>query len=729
MSIETSRPKKSSFFWLTLILLLGFALRVYALGDVAINNDESIEYTRWISKSFQAITVDDLILNNHTLAQILARLSILVLGDTAFSLRWPALGMSVLGIVFIYKVAQNLFGVRAGLVSALLLAVSPYAIFYAHALRGYSAVVSLPLLIYLLAWLALRSRKRRYWLAFVLASVAALYTHLFTIFALANVVFILGLMQWQNWRLSKSDGRWLPALTLSLAVILALLAVCYAPIWYKTFKNMTTSGVLSSAGVLWVQRPQVPASLWTNLQWFNGLEKGSFGQAGLYPFLGLVSMGVWSGWIAKRRAEVSILLAWAFLPFMEIWLLRQILAGFWARPQYLGYTLPPLLILASLALAQLPAYRTSKKKWIPAGLSLGFFTLMILFWCLTIAEFYQNYTSSNWQLTGNFLRRHATQADLVVCQRYQQSWRLVDLDPEDFCTRTLNYRRQADVSSTIDIITSYELVYKLLPTLNAGMVNRQGRVWVVVWDVPPDVSPAGLDFPVTEFNRFGRSFILLADQEPTYVANLAQALNAIRATTQGRDQQFIYSSMIAPLAAASNQAEAAQAALALARQNQPEHPDSGANLQMTEQLVQTLSGSVIEHPLAANFGGKIQFQGYNIDPAVLSPGTTLHLTLFWSVLNSIQEDYTVFMHLRDQSGKTVGQFDYQPFGQAYSTKFWQPGQFLADQQQFTIPANFSPGEYNLVIGFYNPQTLERLPLINDQSGENALLLTQLRILD
>ena len=57
--------KGHNYFWLVAILLLGFAVRVYCLGDFIIDDDETYEYNRWVSESFQAIVFDDLILNKR----------------------------------------------------------------------------------------------------------------------------------------------------------------------------------------------------------------------------------------------------------------------------------------------------------------------------------------------------------------------------------------------------------------------------------------------------------------------------------------------------------------------------------------------------------------------------------------------------------------------------------------------------------------------------------------
>lgn len=727
MPFPLSLSKQNSYFYLILILFLGFALRVYGLGDVAISNDESIEYHRWVSASFEKIMVTDVVLNTPALALIQSRASILILGDSLFSLRWPALCLSVLGIACIYKIAHYFFGRRVGQISALLLAVSPYAVFYAHAFRGYSGVLSLALFVFLSAMLVCRTNKWSYGIAFGLASAAAMYTHLFTSFAVVNSVFLVGL-SWGWGQKSDQSGRqgWV-RLIVGLAVTGMILALVYWPIWQKVVQNIEADNTLSS-GVVWAQQPDSVASFWTNLRWYNGLERGSFGQYSVYPFVGLVIMGVGMGFAARRQLAVLILLAWAGLPFLELDLLTQILPNLWARPHYLGYTLPPLLILIAWVIVKAVEYRQSTKKWLPISLGLVFGVPLAVFWFLTLKEFYQTRTNGNWQLTANWLRQNSTDKDLIVCQRYQHSWRDVDFEAEDDCTRTLNYWRKAGLPVATEIVTSYGLVYQLLPQLNAGLANRAGRVWVVVWDVPQEADLEKMETHRVEFNRFGRSFLLLADQQSTYLGNLAQALSFIRTTLSLPDQQFTYNLMIGPLAAATHQTEVAQAALEIARTNRPDHRDSAAKLQSTEQLVKKLSLPGIDHTLMANFADKIMLQGYNMNPATaITPGDLVSLTLFWSVLNPIPQDYSVFLHVRNQAGTTIAQFDYQPFGGSYPTSTWQPNQFFTDKQEFPVPPDLPPGQYDLLIGFYNPQSLERLPLVNDLSGENALLLTSLMI--
>jgi hypothetical protein len=282
-----------------------------------------------------------------------------------------------------------------------------------------------------------------------------------------------------------------------------------------------------------------------------------------------------------------------------------------------------------------------------------------------------------------------------------------------------------------DVSTSYGLIYNILPNANSGIINRVGRVRLVVWDVPDSVTllpeeAAGVT--ITEFNRFGRSLVLDIDRPSSYAANLVQALTMLSRTTDSPDQTFLYNLMIAPLAAASGQPELAGAAVDIAAENIPEHPEAQPKIERTTSMMETLAPAAIDHPLQENFGDEIKLLGYNLHPAQVTPGSTLHLTFFWQALKPIEKDYSVFLHVRDQAGQTIAQLDYQPLDSSYPTRHWQPGQTLSDTRAFMIPPEFRPGEYRLMVGFYDPITMARLPLLNDTSGENAFHLTSLTIL-
>jgi 4-amino-4-deoxy-L-arabinose transferase-like glycosyltransferase len=104
--------------------------------------------------------------------------------------------------------------------------------------------------------------------------------------------------------------------------------------------------------------------------------------------------------------------------------------------------------------------------------------------------------------------------------------------------------------------------------------------------------------------------------------------------------------------------------------------------------------------------------------------TALTVTLFWQARRPIDVDYTQFVHIRDGANQTVLQADKQP---TVPTTRWRPGELVADIVEIPLPSDIPAGPYRILVGMYRWDTLERLPVVGDQSGENAVLLEQLHV--
>ncbi|HEY84126.1 MAG TPA: hypothetical protein G4N96_03300, partial [Chloroflexi bacterium] len=124
----------------------------------------------------------------------------------------------------------------------------------------------------------------------------------------------------------------------------------------------------------------------------------------------------------------------------------------------------------------------------------------------------------------------------------------------------------------------------------------------------------------------------------------------------------------------------------------------------------------------AQLGDAIRLDGYALDAEQSPP----QLTLFWTALNAIESDYTIFIHLRDEANNTLAQWDRQPLDGAYPTGQWLPGETVIDPVSLILPQNLPPGECHLALGMYDLNTLERLPVAEDASGENAALIPLLK---
>jgi hypothetical protein len=123
-------------------------------------------------------------------------------------------------------------------------------------------------------------------------------------------------------------------------------------------------------------------------------------------------------------------------------------------------------------------------------------------------------------------------------------------------------------------------------------------------------------------------------------------------------------------------------------------------------------------PVGGLLGRAIELTGYTLAP----PNPHLRLVLFWRALAPIPADYTIFIHLRDKADATVAQYDGQPLDGAYPTGRWQPGEAVITPVTLFLPPDLPAGRYVLWGGMYHLETLERLPVANDSSGENAIYL-------
>ena len=115
---------------------------------------------------------------------------------------------------------------------------------------------------------------------------------------------------------------------------------------------------------------------------------------------------------------------------------------------------------------------------------------------------------------------------------------------------------------------------------------------------------------------------------------------------------------------------------------------------------------------AVNFDNQIILQDSRIENESASPGDTVVVTANWQGLRTMQEDYTMFVHLLGPRGLVQAQVDAWPAQGTLPTTQWQPGTPVADRIEIYLPADAPTGDYRVQVGWYLLSTLERLPIIN-----------------
>lgn len=117
-------------------------------------------------------------------------------------------------------------------------------------------------------------------------------------------------------------------------------------------------------------------------------------------------------------------------------------------------------------------------------------------------------------------------------------------------------------------------------------------------------------------------------------------------------------------------------------------------------------------PVGKKFGEIAELAGY-----ILEEAEGLKLTLYWKALNETDNSYHVFTHVVDEEGHLVAQHDGIPSGGAHPTSIWIRGEIIEDQH--VLPMELPPGHYTILVGLYDPRTMERLKV---DASENALPL-------
>jgi hypothetical protein len=107
-------------------------------------------------------------------------------------------------------------------------------------------------------------------------------------------------------------------------------------------------------------------------------------------------------------------------------------------------------------------------------------------------------------------------------------------------------------------------------------------------------------------------------------------------------------------------------------------------------------------PLKAKLGDVAYLQHATVSLA----GDVIEVPVLWQSLGSGHASYSVFVHLKDMDNNIVDQDDRPPM---VSTDSWVKNQVILDQHTLTMP---KPGQYEVAIGLYDPQTGVRLPMVS-----------------
>ncbi|MFN8456213.1 MAG: glycosyltransferase family 39 protein [Anaerolineae bacterium] len=713
-----------------LLLLVGLAARVYLANEVSLSPDERNVTNKFLDIPFQNVfTITTLHgFPEHAFANLLIWTADKV-GKQIYILRWPGIVFGVLALAMTYKLTRHMLGSTYALVVTFLFSFSAYHLLFAHRIRGYAEMIFLVVASFYFLWRGMkRPAGRRNWLFFALVTGLGIYNHFFTTTVLATQGLIiacwLGLHWWQQ--RPQVMGAFLrqQALPPLLGGVgsLAVAVILFAPLLPQFLQNARPDDShFAVSSTSWLE------TVWPYLNLFDEYSSATT-LWGSVLFIMLLLAGI-IHLLRVKPAALGVLLGWLLVPILIAALGQILIPWFYVRERYIVYMLPAYLMLIAAGWVGLFQWL---RRCQPA---LGIITLILslaLFFTLSstaLADYYRKRCMSSWQQVAKISDPKRPPTDMFICEPFEHGWKEeVDLPSTDRCTRNVNYRLGNYLENDpIPFANLYKVATYQTFAENPILLERNPRLWVIVWNMPKGYEVHGVT-PAATFTRLGHTAILGPFTAENSMAAMAQAVEQttrlvmVPGSETSQSTQFVLLTRLAGLYLGLGQPAAAAEALSRAKVVMPTDKRATALIAEFEQRLDAPPLIVSPaHPLAANLNGQIRLRGYTLTPQPPLPGQPLRLTLFWQALAAIDTDYTVFLHLRNEADQTVAQIDFTP---ARSTSSWWVGDTPADSKELILPPDLPPGQYRLLAGLYNPQTLERLAVQNDASGENAIELTQ-----
>ncbi len=149
----------------------------------------------------------------------------------------------------------------------------------------------------------------------------------------------------------------------------------------------------------------------------------------------------------------------------------------------------------------------------------------------------------------------------------------------------------------------------------------------------------------------------------------------------------------------------------------------------------TAADVTITHRVDAPLEHGIRLLGYDLVDTDVRPGEVAGLTLYWQSDGGIEERYKVFTHLLGDvfnatSGNFLwGQVDNEPAANRRPTTSWRAGEVIIDTYAIPVQADAPAGTYRIEVGLYEPVTGQRLAVLDENGAPAAdhVILTTIEV--
>lgn len=651
-------------FILPAIILIGFAVRLYQLGAQSLWYDETVSAVLASEPPAELIA--------HTARDIHPPAYYLLLhywtglaGDTEFALAFASLIFGILLIPLTYHLGRLLADQSSAAWSALLVACSPFNVWYSQEVRMYTLGAALGLAATVWAWQTLfgraahKSTANRFWLGYVVCATIGLYTLYYFAFLLiiVNFLFLIRLL------VPRIRSSALSALVAANGLVL----LAYTP-WLPIAWRQATDPPVPP----W----RIQLGLWPVLvESWSALSLGqSVEPAAVWPILlltlALLVAGVYYLSHPDRASTILsfraiFLLLYTFGPLGLIYILSFIVPLYHVR--YVFTFAPAFYVLLGAGIVWLARHTGRWPALVAASLMLAASAYSIY-----QLHFDPRNRSDDFRAAVDFIQSRWQPGDAILINAgYAYPAFLYYADsPNLERQRLVPYQPPVDLNRP-----------RLLQT---GSINGDPRLG---WHDPRSdfypMNPAETTAALERLSMdYSRLWLLRAYDTVTDPTGLIRTWLADHALPI-EDQVFAGESNI-------------RAQGFLFAQSHP----------ITNRMVYFQDG--------------LALVDWELPDQTWQPGQTIHLKFWWLATATPGVDYKMSLKLWTPTAELAAQgHDEWPVGNLFRSTDWPIGQPVYQATELKLPADLPPGQYWLNVELYHAETIQPLPLLD---GEAAITL-------
>jgi len=774
----TARVQWQTRVLLAVLILVSLGLRLWRIEAKSIWWDESLSLYRaqhglsYVLSNridFPGAATTDL---HPPLYFVLLHGFIRIVGESDLSLRFLSVCWAVLLVPLMYVMGARWWGRTTGLWAASLAAVSPFYLWYAQEARMYTMVTCLGLLSAYLLWRAMESGDRLWYVAYVAAAAAMLYTHYF-----AFLLLVFEVLFWLAW--SVRDRR------IRIPWVFVLLVAVSFPLAGYALSRLVSGPEVGRAFV-----PLVSIL-------GDTLNSFSLGVSVRMPevfaldllFLALFVLGIWFSGVgdgARSLRKRVFLLGYVFVPVLGLYLASLV------KPLYMG---------SRYMIASSPAFYLG----VGAGLtalwrrrrSVAF--LVAAFLCSALVFAGIGYSTYNYLFDEHYGTKEDHRSSARHVELFGRSGDLVIVDaPENMPAFSHYYCGELEAVGLPSIALSGHPDPGDVARDVEDAAGDHQRIWLVecrtMFSDPDQLVREWLDrnmfkLDQTRFDSYGSdavvylyqpdSPILQAERMPEGSAG-AEFGERLLLLEYGLPGGTLETGELATVSLnwcaekqlvtdykVSVQMLDEQGNLWAQRDRVPfyflpttdwpvgnpvrqEHElriptgtppgryrlelrvyarDDGGVLSAASEFLRVVDGQAVVlgnveivgaraaakpedltlvHRTDATYGGRLRLLGYNTSARKVDPGGTLKLNLHWLALRDMSADYQLELWITHRLSRRSTQLAGWPTSPTYPTSQWQPGEIVRGQPAFELPLDLEPASYELQL------------LVRDPSGGGAL---------